>query len=358
MTPDDHTSTSRQLARRQILLGAVGAAAFAVPGSGLTRRVLASAPPASDDDADTTDAGDGTVATDAFPVEIEGLEGTVTLDAAPERVVSVGSFRDTDAAVALGITPLATPDQSTFFGAGISPWIAREVGDTPPEVFDTQELSMEHVATFDPDLILATDYPSLEEEYDLLAAIAPTLSYLNGYNQDEWPLTTTRIATAFGRVAEAERLIAEVDAAVAAARGGNPAFAGKTFTFGPVQPDGTITTINATSDASARFFGDLGFELSPAVLDLPQAAFPGRAEISPERLDLLDADVMLLTFVSPEARETLEANPLFQQLPAVQRGAYIPLDMPVAISMAFPSVLSILWGLEQVVPKLRTVFGE
>lgn len=357
MTQPDHPPTSRPLARRQVLLGAAGAAAFAVPGLGLTRRVLASAPPSSRAE---SGAAAGTVAADPFPVEIEGQLGTITLDAIPERVVSVGSHRDTDAALAFGVVPLATPDLTGFFQGGLSPWVLRAIeslGADEPELLDG-ELPFERIAELDPDLILATDRPSLEDEYDLLSPIAPTLSYANGYNKDEWQLTTARIGAAFGQSETAAQLIADVEAAVEAARDANPSFAGKTFTFGPVTGDGVVNTINSTTDASAIFFAALGLELAPQVLDLPQASFPGRAEISLEQLELLDADVMLLTFNTDEAREALEANPLFQQIPAVQRGAYVPLDLSVAISMGFPSALSIPYGLEQVVPELQAVLGD
>lgn len=285
-------------------------------------------------------------------IVVEGQLGTLTLEGPPERVVSVGQFRDTDAAVALGVVPLATPDLGGFIEGGISPWVLRELDGEKPQLFDSSELPYEQIAELRPDLILGTDRSALDEEYSTLAAIAPTLSSANGYNKDEWQLTTSRVATALGRPDAAEAIIAEVEDAVAAAKAANPELDGKTFTFGPVQADGTINTINSTTDASVKFFEDLGLQLSPTVQELPDAMFPGRAVISPERLDLLDADILLLTFNSPEAREALEANPLFQALPAVQRGAYVALELPTAIALAFPSALSIPYGLEQVVPKL------
>lgn len=310
----------------------------------------------SDSTASTTSAAPAPSA--AFPVTIEGQLGTVELASRPERIVSVGTYRDTDAAVAFGVVPLASPDLSFFMEGGMSPWVLRELAATRPELYDTESLPFEAIAAMKPDLILATDLPSLDEDYALLSAIAPTLSYVNGYNRDEWQLTTRRVGAALGQAARAEELISEVDAVVAAARDANPQFAGTTFTFGPVTADGTVNTINSTTDASVVFLSSLGLELSPSVVGLPQGAFPGRSVISPERLDLLDADVIMLTYNSPEARATMEANPIFQQLPAVQRGAYVALDLPVAIALGFPSALSIPYGVEQVVPKLAEALGS
>ncbi|MGH8920698.1 MAG: iron-siderophore ABC transporter substrate-binding protein, partial [Actinomycetes bacterium] len=68
----------------------------------------------------------------------------------------------------------------------------------------------------------------------------------------------------------------------------------------------------------------------------------------------LDADVLILSFSDPKSRTELEANPLFQALPAVKRGSYLPLDQGTAVAMAFPSLLSIPFALDAVVPKLAT----
>lgn len=124
------------------------------------------------------------------------------------------------------------------------------------------------------------------------------------------------------------------------------------FTIGPVQADGTVTTINSATDASAVFLSQLGLTLSPAVTGLATGPIPGRAPISPERLGVLDADVLILTFNTPQAQQRMEANPLFQQIRAVRAGRYVPLDLPTAIAIAFPSALSIPYALKVSVPKV------
>lgn len=49
----------------------------------------------------------------------------------------------------------------------------------------------------------------------------------------------------------------------------------------------------------------------------------------------------------------LEAQPLFQRLPAVQRGSYIALEDGVRIGLAFPSALAIPYSIERLVPQLE-----
>ncbi|MFI5608239.1 ABC transporter substrate-binding protein [Amycolatopsis sp. NPDC051903] len=328
--------TSGLVGRRGVLKAAAGASAglaFAACSSG-----------------GSADAGG--VSAPGFPVEVKGVEGTATIPRPPRRVVSVGQYRDADAAVALGVVPLITPDLGKFLPGGRSPWLTAEAGAHPPELFADAQLPFERIAALKPDLILGTDRPTLAQDYKTLSAIAPTVSSADGYNKDTWQVTTRRAGTALGRSPEADRLVADVEAQIKAAKAANPAFAGRTFTIGPVTGDGTITTISSVTDASAVFFAQLGLVLSPKVTSLPQTSIPGRSQISPERLDLIDADVLVLTYTTPGSRAQTEAQPLFQHLPAVRRGSYLALDLTTAIALAFPSALSVPYGLREVVPQL------
>jgi iron complex transport system substrate-binding protein len=270
--------------------------------------------------------------------------------------VSAGQFRDTDAAVALGTVPLATPDISLFIPGSISPWVLEKLaGQQPPAILaNVDGLPFERIAGLRPDLILATDDRALDEDYVHLSAIAPTLSSRDGYNKDVWQVTTSRIGQLLGRADAAAALVAQVEGAIAAARADNPGFAGRTFTIGPVTADGQVNTINSTTDASVVFMAQLGLKLSPRVTALPTSSIPGRAVISAEQLSQIDADVMLLTFNTPQARERLEGDTLFQRIPAVQRGSYVPLELPTAIAIGFPSALSIPYALRQSVPAIAT----
>ncbi|MBU2663650.1 iron-siderophore ABC transporter substrate-binding protein [Actinoplanes bogorensis] len=298
------------------------------------------------------------IGTSASTRTVPGGLGTIEVPAGPQRVVAVGQYRDLDAAIALGVVPLLSPDLSFFLEGGVAPWVQPLLGPAKLNLVDVEEMPYEAIAALKPDLILATDRLNLEEEYARLSQIAPTMSWDEGYNKDEWRTTTTRVGAALGKEAEAAQQIKTTEDAIAQAKAANPEFAGKTFTLGPVTADGTVNTINSTSDASAEFLAQFGLALSPAVTSLPNAAIPGRAVISPERLDVLDADVLMLTFNTPAARTKLEATPLFQQIPAVRRGAYVGLDLPAALAIGFPSALSVRYGIEQVLPKIKAALAR
>jgi iron complex transport system substrate-binding protein len=330
--------------RRTLLLGsAAGGLTLAGCGSD------PSADPSSDAPASSPGAETRTVAGALGDIEVQGR---------PTRVVSVGQYRDTDAAVALGVVPLLSPDLTGFVEGGITPWVLDALDGRDLALYDAEDLPLEQVAAARPELILATDRSSLEDgEYDLLSKIAPTLSWQNGYNRDDWRTTTGRVGEALGLAPEAAGVVSKVEGAITAARSANPRLTGVTFTLGPVTAEGTVNTINSVEDASVRFFNELGLVLSPTVRGLPDASFPGRATVSAERLDLLEADVLMLTYNTPAAKQRMESDPLFTRLTAVREGRYVALDLTDALALGFPSALSIQYAVDTVLPKIVAVVG-
>jgi iron complex transport system substrate-binding protein len=53
----------------------------------------------------------------------------------------------------------------------------------------------------------------------------------------------------------------------------------------------------------------------------------------------------------------IAAHPLFERLPAVRAGRYVELPISPATSMAFPSALSVQYGLSEIVPLLARATG-
>src|SRR3712207_62184 len=114
----------------------------------------------------------GAVAT-SEPAEVAHAFGTTQVPADPERVVTWG-WGSADAAIALGVVPVAIPTQ-TYGGdeQGVLPWIRERLEkdgkDLPTILPDAEEAPVEAIAAARPDLILAP-YPGLTEaEYAQLS---------------------------------------------------------------------------------------------------------------------------------------------------------------------------------------------
>lgn len=227
------------------------------------------------------------------------------------------------------------------------------LGGRKVELLETLEtMPLERIAALKPDVIVATTQYDLDRDLEALGRIATVVGPQTTADKQIWQQTTRQVGEAVGMADEATFLVDKAEATVAAARDRHPDWAGRTFTFGPVDDLAQLYTVNAADDASAALLVQLGLVLSPAVTALPSTETDGRASVSLERLDLLDADALLLVYFADEARARLEANPLFAQLPAVRRGSYVDLDRDAAIGLAFPSVLAIPYAVERIEPQL------
>ncbi|MGH3915748.1 MAG: iron-siderophore ABC transporter substrate-binding protein [Pseudonocardiaceae bacterium] len=315
--------------RRQFLIGGATLAALLAGCAGSTTET-----PSSTGTAD-------------FPLTLVGKEGTATISAQPQRVITVGFQRDTDTALALGVTPIAMVRHSVF-PSGNAPWVESALTGPMPELLDaTNGIPFEKITGLRPDLILATDDYELTDNYVRLTQIAPTVSYVDGVESDTWQQRTTHIGRALGRDEQAQKIITDIESQVAQAAQTNPAFAGKTFSRSYAS-EGEIRAITS-GDASVTLLEQLGLKISPEIAALPQGDTPGRATVSLENLGVLDADLMLVSFPAAADRLFLESSPLFGQLDAVKNGAYVVFDNPVSLALGFPSALSIPYGLDRTV---------
>ena len=227
------------------------------------------------------------------------------------------------------------------------------LGDAKTRRLDTTNgLPFEQIAAARPDLILATDEYELERNRAKLTRIAPTLAYAKVAGTDAWQVTAKRVGHALGRSQQATDLVKQIERQLRSTRDAHPEFAGKAVVTGAVSPDGQFDLVSRDSDAAALFLHQLGMRLSSKITALPETANPGRSMISQEQISLLDADLLMLYYLAPEAQRTLEAKRLFQRLDVVRRGSYVAFDSdpPLALAMAFPSVLSIPYALDNVVP--------
>jgi iron complex transport system substrate-binding protein len=292
----------------------------------------------------------------AFPVTVEHALGATTIEAEPQRVVTVG-VTEQDTVLAVGVVPVGVTEWYGDQPHATWPWAQDELGDAQPEVLSSADgLEFERIAALDPDLIVGTNAGLDEVAYETLSAIAPTIAHPVGAPLyfSPWDDQARLIGAALGRADRMEQVIAEIDAAFAAARAEHPEFAGVSAVF--LQNaiyDGSA--IAYQEGLSTDFLTDLGFAI-PAVLD--DFATEGQAYIPLEQLSVLDdADVLLWATEGPGDREALEAEPLVGALRAMQGGQVVYTDGITAGAIYFTSPLSLPFVLDHLVPALASTLA-
>lgn len=322
-----------------------------------------SEPPAGSEVSDPTPSANET--TGPFPVTIEHALGTTTIPEQPERVVTLG-WASQDTALALGTVPVGIAEDAWAGGEnGLLPWtddaITRE-GMTIGEVgsgadvsvySDAPEVSVEELAELDPDLILATYSGITQEQYDQLSKLAPTVAYPETPWLVSWQDQTLLNGKALGREDEAVDLISKTEQSIYESGAEHSSLSGTSFAFIYSQDDGTVG-VYLPGDPRVDLLTGLGMSAAESVKSLSTAEGKFYAEISLEHLNQLkDADVLITWFNSEEEQQVLEEFDLFQKLPAVQGGAYVPLlDRQLSMAVSTTTVLSVPWSLDAIVPDL------
>lgn len=242
--------------------------AAALSAAALGVGLLAGCGSDSDDPAD--EAGGGTpAAAGAFPVTVEHAFGTTKIDKAPERVVSVG-YTDDQTVLAFGIKPVGMVDQYPN-PAGQSPdintqwpWVKDKWGDTKPEVVmkngDTGP-NFEKIAALRPDLIVAVYSEIDQAAYDKLSKIAPTVGRTKGEKEPfsaPWQDNALHIAKALGKAEEGEKMVADIQGKLDAAKQAHPEFADKTAVVLSWYKD-SVAPFTST-DVRGRLVTGIGFK--------------------------------------------------------------------------------------------------
>lgn len=311
--------------------------------------------------AGTADAGQGgdtgAAASDAaFPVTIEHAFGETEINETPERVATWG-WGSTEAALALGVVPVAIAQQS--YGAnddGVLPWVAEELdelgAETPAILTDDGEAPpYEELIEAAPDVILAPYSGITEEQYELLSEIAPTVAYPEAAWTTPWREVVTTVGTALGLEEEAQGVLDDLDAELAATAEEHPELAGKTVAA--VWDTAGTFYVYTPEDSRVEFLSALGLEDAPAVAELQNGDSPFFFTLSYEQLDRLDSDLILSYHDTPaEADAFLESAPI-SAIPAVSRGQVaqvVGTELIAAVSP--PTALSLTYGLDELVDAL------
>ncbi|KKC36645.1 hypothetical protein WH87_13455 [Devosia epidermidihirudinis] len=297
----------------------------------------------------------GAQAADQFPVTITHVHGDTVIEKAPVRVVTLG-WMTQDIVADLGIIPVGTPKVTWGDdGTGLLPWFAdtiKAIGPERPALLSIDDgIPFEDILALDPDVILAPMSGIDENDYARLSSIAPTVAYDKSAWDGRWQDVTMTIGKALGKSAEAEQLIADTNAAVAAERDAHPEFAGKSAIFAYIVPGSGIMHVYSPDASRVQMLVDLGFSLPPAV-----AAFPDDTDVSTERLGEIDTDVLVSWHNEPEDIDFVKTDSVFSRYRAVAEGHYVGFaDPSLVMAVVAPSPSAIRWSLAILVNDLAEV---
>ncbi|MEV6180957.1 iron-siderophore ABC transporter substrate-binding protein [Streptomyces sp. NPDC052015] len=280
------------------------------------------------DSADDDKSADNASASAAgvFPVTVEHAFGSTKIAKAPQRVVSVG-YTDDQTILAFGIKPVGmvdqypnpagqTPDINTQW-----PWVKDKWGDTQPEVIMKNGDSgpnYEKIAALRPDLIIAVYSEIDQAAYDKLSKIAPTVGRTKTEKEPfsaPWQDNALHIAKALGKAEEGQKMVADIQGRLDAAKKGHPELANQTAVALSWYKD-SVAPFTST-DVRGRLVTGIGFKYQTEIDKIADGSF--YTTLSPERIDLVDVDRI---FVINDKADTdaLKKFELFANLDAVKNG--------------------------------------
>jgi iron complex transport system substrate-binding protein len=185
--------------------------------------------------------------------------------------------------------------------------------------------NLERIAALQPDLIIGGRFFLEEAGYAELSRLAPTVA-LDASDPRRSYIETL---TVFGMAEQAASDVAALEQAIAAA-GAQLRAAPGSVSFATIYPGATLAVWVDGPTSAPVLARELGLDVRPAATEL-RGIRNGRAFLSNEQITLLDGERLILlqsATVEGEAAAIAEfqAQPLWNQLPAVQKGAVSTLD--------------------------------
>jgi len=304
------------------------------------------------------DGDNASSTTEEGGITIQHAFGETVVPEGVERVVTLG-WGSTDAAIALGVIPVAIPFEG-YAGDenGVLPWIREaieEAGEEIPTVLpdSPDEPPYEEIDAANPEVILAPYSGITEEQYDLLSEIAPVVAYPETPWATPWRDVISITGEALGKSDEATAVLDGIDEELAAQAEAHPEFAGKTIAA--VWDTAGTFYVYKKADPRVEFLFDLGFVNAPAVDELSNGDDSFFYTLSYEQLDQLEADVVLSFASTPEEGEAFLTGTATSLIPAVQAGGVATLTGTEYISaVSPPTALSLPWGLDALIEALTS----
>lgn len=328
----------------QIALVATLTAALAACGS-----ATGTDEPADDDTTEHASTG-----ADHFPVTIDSALGTAVIEEEPERVVTIG-WGAQDTVFALGTVPVGVErDDWSGDADGYRPWFreaVEEAGEPLPETISVSpEIDMDTIVALEPDVIIAPNSGLTQADFDVLNELAPTVAYPERAWATPWDREIELIGQALGKPDEAAALIDQITADFDDVASAHPEFDDVTFAYIYAAQPGQLQ-LYQRHDPRVEVLARLGLDEVPELAEMELTEGTFTTDLGLESADLLDdVDVLFTWFNDEQNKAEIEAQPLYAQIPAVERGSYVALtDHQLAAAASIITPLSIPWVIDDYV---------
>jgi iron complex transport system substrate-binding protein len=298
------------------------------------------------------DATTGAAEGGAFPATVEHKFGETVVPDEPKRVVSVG-VSEQDVLLQLGVVPVGVTEWYGEQPDATWPWAHDLLDGAHPEVLKTDDgFEFEKIAALKPDLIVGTNAGLTKKDYELLSAIAPTVTSDEGANDffSPWQDQVLQIARGLGREADGQQIVDDLEADYAAVAAEHPEWSDLTATFSQGAPyDGLLYVY--PPGLSTDFLTELGFTMTTGFEKY--APEGSQAEISAENVGLIDADVIVFATEDEKGFDSLQEFGTIGSLPAVKENRSVYTDGTLAGAIYFDTPLSRAYALDKLTPMLE-----
>ncbi|AVL26438.1 ABC transporter substrate-binding protein [Nocardia brasiliensis] len=276
--------------------------------------------------------------------------GETAVSGTPKRIVTLGN-QWLDATLALGVTPVGYADNVSMGSKSKVPWV-------PDSLNEAKVLSMgsdvvEQIAALEPDLILVPGFMVDKAMYEKLSKLAPTIGPVTPNAQvDQWSDQLATLGKVLHRQADADKVVADVNARIDGVAHRYPGLRGKTFLTCMLTGSAQLMVLADPKDGSATLFNRLGMSIPEKIAQ--EAPAGGRLALSPERLGDLTSD-MLVCGALPAFEEKFKRLPGYDALPSVQRNGIAFVDVTTISAINTPTPLSVPFVLDKLDPTFAAV---
>lgn len=251
--------------------------------------------------------------------------GTFDVPARPMRVVGLEGRRDFETAIALGLGIVGAGSNAVLEGTTTpAPFIDFDISQVT--IVKQTEPNLELIASLRPDLILTRD-SNIERLLAELKGIAPLLPVGGSDSTDPWRPELERIGSDLRRQEQLAKVLGAYDGEVrAVAERHRQRIATAKVAIVQYGTSGFSSSGTKGFLLPAHTLAGLGGTLLPFLAGLPANEF-GSSSFSVEQTgELSGADAILLIANTPALQAQIEANPLWQRLPAVQAQRVVVTD--------------------------------